>query len=238
MKRLLLPAGVIAASLMTVPAQSAGPPGSKLTIAVRPSVVTLGSRVKIDGHLTLSNIAQPGHVVRLFAQRFPYRHSYRAIASTTTSGTGGYVFRTGFPRNTHVKTLADNGTKSATKLAVTLPRLHLSSKESKNGRRLRVTLSARSPGYVRLGGRVVVYLGDSKATSLRAVGHPRMRVLRPGLSRMSALFGLPRSWRGGFRVGTCYSAPRSTGMYQPGFRCPHRFQFVATGAAVTRAYSP
>jgi hypothetical protein len=238
MKRLLLPAGVIAASLMTVPAQSAGPPGSKLTIAVKPSVVTLGSRVKIDGHLTLSNLAQPGHVVRLFAQRFPYRHSYRAIASTTTSGNGGYVFRIGFPRNTHVKTLADNGTESAAKLAVTLPRLHLSSSESKNARRLRVTLSGRSPGYVSLGGRVVVYLGNASAHSLGVVGHPRMRHVHAGLSRMSAVFTLPKSWKGGYRLGTCYSAPRSTGMYQPGFRCPHRFQYIATGAAVATAYRP
>jgi hypothetical protein len=239
MKRLLPPAliAAIAVPALLAALALAAPPGSTLTIHAAPATAIYGFHFKIDGHLKAQGVAQPGVVVHLFAQRFPFHHSYRSVGSQTTSATGGYVFRMGFPLNVHLKAVSDSGVQSGVILAPTLPRLHLTTSEAHSGRSMRITLAARSPGYVHLGGRVVVYLDSPHSTSLRIAGHPQMNRVATGLSKMSAVFSLPASWRGGFRVGTCYSAPQSTGMYEPGFRCPHRYHYVTTAAVVT-AYRP
>jgi hypothetical protein len=224
MKRLTAALTAVAAVLVAaVPGTAAPPPGSRLTASVRP--VIYGSQSKVSGRLTVSGVGRPGVRVRLFAQRFPYHAASHQIASRLTTATGGYAFRVRLSRDTRVRVLAANGTRSSLKLAVVLPRQdRLRTRESSNGRRLALQLVVHGPSDVRLTGGVVVYLGRYHAHTLNRAGVPPMRPLRNGLSRMRSSFGLPASWHGGYRVEICYSAPRSTGMYEPGVRCPRVYK--------------
>jgi len=239
MKRLVL-AALPAALVLVSPSHAAAPPGSHLDATVTPGNIAYGEHVRVGGRLTISGAGQPGVRIRLVAQRFPYRRASRTVATARTSLTGRFSFRVAFDRNTRMRVVSDSGVHTNVRELPVVPRQRLSDRLAHSSRAVRVTLYARSPRDVRLGGRAIFYLGSFHARQLRRVGRPLMHRLRAGLWRATARFGIPARWRGGYHVGTCYIAPKRSGMYEHGVGCPHRFTSAsASGArAGASAYSP
>jgi hypothetical protein len=197
--------------------------GYRVSARVAPLTVDLGNHEKISGHVTLSSTGAGAPDVRvvLYVQRFPYRHSFRAVAARHTNSEGAYAFRRTFDRNTRVRVqISGTTTRSNVAQAQVLPRTQLTNRLSKSGRRLRSTVTARSPRDVRLGGRVDIYLGRYGAKRLRKVSRPVLRTVARGLARASVVLNLPASFNGGYDVVSCYAAPASTGMRERGYNCP------------------
>lgn len=218
MKRSIL-AALFCGLVFAMPGHALGSP--QVSARVAPATVDLGIHQKISGRVALSGVGQPGVRVVLYVQRFPYRHSFRAVAARHTNASGAYAFRRTFDRNTRVRVRISGATTlSKVAQAQVLPRTQLSNRLSKDGRKLRSTVTARSPRDVRLGGRVDIYLGRYGAKRLRKVSRPVLRPVARGLARASVLLNLPASYNGGYDVVSCYAAPTSTGMRERGFDCP------------------
>lgn len=219
MKRSIL-AALLCGLYFALPSQALEPVPTRVSVGVHPVTVQLGSRVKVDGHVTSGGSAQKGVRVVLYVQRFPYRHSFRPVAARHTTASGGFIFLRTFDRNTRVQIRISGGPSSKTGQAYVVPRTQLIDHVSRSGRRLRATLSARSALDVRLGGRVDIYVGRYGAKRLRKVSRPVMRPVSRGFARATVLLGLPASYNGGYNIVSCYAAPVSTGMREGGFRCP------------------
>jgi hypothetical protein len=219
-------------------------PTYRVSAQVSPATVDLGTHVKISGHVTVSpaGVGDPSGVrVVLYVQRFPYRHSFRAVAARRTNATGAYAFRRTFDRNTRVRVrISGTSTLSQPAQAQVLPRTQLSNRLSKDGRKLRSTVTARSPRDVRLSGRVDIYLGRYGAKRLRKVSRPVLRRVGRGLARASVLLNLPASYNGGYNVVSCYAAPASTGMRERGYNCPRvaNSDDARASLAATASYRP
>jgi len=241
MKRSIL-AALLCGLCFAVPSLALEPvPSYSVAVGVEPSTVQLGAHVKISGHVRATGPGQRVSNVRviLYAQRFPYRHSFRAVASRRTSASGGYAFRPTFDRNTLVRVRISGSTTRSRTLGVdVVPRTHLSNRISRSGRRVRATVTARSPRDVRLFGAVDIYVGPFGATHLRKVSRPRLQAVRRGLTRASALITLPARYRGGYRIVSCYAAPVRTGMRERGFRCPRVADYGTASSASAGSYKP
>lgn len=241
MKRSIL-AALLCGLCFALPSQALEPVKPyRVSVGVDPAAVQLGSRVKIDGHVTGSDLSQPGVGVRvvLYVQRFPYRHSFRPVAARRTTGSGGFIFKRAFDRNTRVRVqISGSTTRSRVAEADVVPRTQLSDHVSRSGRQVRAVVTARSAPDVRLGGRVDIYVGPYKARHLRKASRPVLHPVSRGFARASALITIPASYHGGYNIVSCYVAPASAGMRERGFRCPRVATFSAASRASASAYKP
>ncbi|MGI8578929.1 MAG: hypothetical protein ACR2K9_00005 [Solirubrobacteraceae bacterium] len=238
MKRSIL-AALLCGLCFALPSQALEPVPYRVSVGVDPTSVELGSRVKVDGHVTSAGVAQPDVQVVLFVQRFPYGHSFRPVAARRTTSSGGFIFKRSFDRNTRVRVqISGSATRSRVAEADVVPRTHLSDHVSRDLRKVRAVVTARSAPDVRLGGRVDIYVGRYKAQHLRKVSRPVIRPVSRGFARASALITIPASYNGGYNIVSCYVAPASAGMRERGFRCPKVATFSSASSATAASYKP
>jgi hypothetical protein len=188
--------------------------------------VRFGSPHRATGTLT-DDAGAPaaGQAIELQARPFPYKGSFKKVATAKTGADGRFTFKRVFDRDVELRAVAAAlSVTSVTRHAYVFPRIHLSF-EQLSGGRLRLIQTLRTPKDVRLSAPVIFYLGSGNAKTAPPTAKAKPRRTAPGRFRASAKVMLPKAWKGSFRYGSCFKYSRGSGMGDPNATCPTRYRF-------------
>jgi hypothetical protein len=158
--------------------------------------------------------------VVLEGRRYPYEGSYRVIARTTTDAAGKFSFKPELDRNHKLRVTAPAQSITSNVLqAYVLPSFDLSFRALKPGV-VRLYQRYTVPKTVKLTSPTLFYLGKrgAKQATLRKTADVTRSKAGHYTSHVDVT--LPDSWHGAFRYASCFRPSPSTGMGDPGAKCP------------------
>ena len=209
---------ISAALFFLLPAGAQAAP--KLSVSLSQNTVRYGAAHTINGTLVDGTTPLADQEVVLEGRRYPYEGSYRVIARATTDADGKFALKAELDRNHKLRVTAPAQTlTSGVVQAYTLPSFDLSFRALKPGV-VRLYQRYTVPKTVKLTSPTLFYLGKrgAKQASLRKSG----AVSRSKAGRYTSHVDvtLPTGWHGAFRYASCFRPSPSTGMGDPGAKCP------------------
>jgi hypothetical protein len=214
---------VLLATLLLLFAAPAAHAAVTVSIKVAPAETQLGDRTRISGTVLDGGAPVAGAIVRLDGKRYPFEDELAPVATATTDATGAYRFDRKLRRNWQFRVVAGT-TKSARVRAYVYPGTKLTYR-ARSSRVVKLTQRYRVPRGVRLKEPTIFYVGRSGRSSAPRVASGKVRRVRAGRYRSTAIVRLPAAWDGRFRYASCFRYTGGSGMGNPRASCPRRFRF-------------
>jgi hypothetical protein len=214
---------VLLATLLLLFAAPAAHAVVTVSIKVKPGESQLGDTTRISGTVLDDGAPVAGAIVRLDGKRYPFEDLLAPVATATTDAKGAYRFDRELTRNWQFRVVAGT-TKSDRVRAYVYPATKLKYK-ARSSRVIKLTQRYAVPRGVRLKEPTIFYVGRGGRRSAPRVASGKVKRVRAGRYRSTAIVRLPAKWDGRFRYASCFRYTGGSGMGNPRASCPRRFRF-------------
>ena len=194
-----------------------------VSIELAPEPARFGQTTTISGTVLSDGAPFAGQPVELDVRRYPFETPFEPLATTTTAADGTYAFEQSPKRNAQYRVVA-GGVKSQRAHAYVFPATKLSF-SPRSARVIRLTQRYKVPKGVRLTKPTIFYVGKRGRATAPRVATGKLKKIRAGRYRSTAIVRLPASWHGRFRYASCFRYTGGSGMGNPRASCPKRFRF-------------
>lgn len=214
---------VLVATLTLLLAAPAAHAAVTVTIKTVPAESQFGGTTQIRGTVLNDGAPLAGQTVQLDGKKYPFEHLLAPLATTTTATDGTYSFERKLDRNWQFRVIVA-GVKSKRVRAYVYPATTLTYR-ARSSRVIKLTQRYRVPRDVRLEEPTIFYVGRRGRATAPRVATGKLKRIRAGRYRSSAVVRLPASWHGRFRYASCFRYTGGSGMGNPRAGCPKRFRF-------------
>jgi hypothetical protein len=194
-----------------------------VSIKLSPEETQFGQSTEISGTVLSNGAPLANQPVELDVRRYPFEHPFAPLATTTTAADGTYRFTQSISRNAQFRVIAA-ATKSHRVHAYVFPATKLTF-AARSSRVIRLTQRYKVPKGVRLTKPTIFYVGKRGRATAPRVATGKLKKIRAGRYRSTAIVRLPASWHGRFRYASCFRYSGGSGMGNPRASCPKRFRF-------------
>jgi hypothetical protein len=214
---------VLLATLLLLLAAPAAEAVVTVSIKVAPSGTVWGGKTRITGTVLSDGAPVAGQPVQLDGKRYPFEDPLAMVDTTTTAADGTYSFERELDRNWQFRVIAV-GVKSERVRAYVYPATTLTFR-ARSSRVIKLTQRYRVPRGVRLEQPTIFYVGRRGRATAPRVATSKLKRIRAGRYRSTAVVRLPAAWHGRFRYASCFRYTGGSGMGDPRAGCPRRFRF-------------
>ena len=211
------------ATLMLLLGAPAAHAAVQLEMRVSPSETRYGKMTRITGTALLDGAPHAGQPVQLEGRRYPFEREFGVIDEGVTAADGTYRFERKLDRNWDLRVRAGDGV-SERERAYVFPAFTLKFR-ARSSRVIRLVQRYRVPRGVRLEKPTIFYVGRRGAKRAPRVATGKLKRIRRGRYRSTAVVRLPAKWKGRFRYASCFRYTGGSGMGNPRASCPRRFKF-------------
>jgi hypothetical protein len=214
---------VLLATLTLLVAAPAAQAAVTVSIKLTPAEAQFGKSTEISGTVLSDGAPLANQPVELDVRRYPFEVPFAPLATTTTAADGTYSFTQALSRNAQFRVIAA-ATKSHRVHAYVFPATTLTF-VARSSRMIRLTQRYKVPKGVRLTQPTIFYVGKRGRATAPRVATGKLKKIRAGRYRSSAIVRLPAEWHGRFRYASCFRYTGGSGMGNPRATCPKRFRF-------------
>ncbi|HET8759250.1 MAG TPA: carboxypeptidase-like regulatory domain-containing protein [Solirubrobacteraceae bacterium] len=214
---------MLLATLLLLFAAPAAHAALTVSIKVAPAESRFGDTTRITGTVFDDGAPMAGALVRLDGKRYPFEDPLAPVATATTGADGSYRFERELARNWQFRVVAGTETSDRVR-AYVFPATKLRYR-ARSSRKIKLIQRYRVPRHVRLKQRTIFYVGRRGRRSAPRAASGKLKRVRPGRYRSTAIVRLPAAWHGRFRYASCFRYTGGSGMGNPRASCPRRFKF-------------